>query len=84
MLESCAGSAVIYSLPLKFAAVRPSYLSLPCIEANIRNRRVNGHVILQLELMVGKPLGGCLVSMQYWIIDSAAIISKDKDEFACV
>jgi len=48
------------------------------------NKRVNGHVILQLGLMVRKPFGGFWVSMQYWIIESAAIISKDKDVFACV
>ena len=52
--------------------------------SNFRNRHVNGHVILQLGLMVGKPLRGRMISMQYWIIDSAAIISKDMDELACV
>jgi hypothetical protein len=55
---------------------------MPCIGVNFRNKRVNGHVILQLGLMVRKPLGVDWVSMQYRIIDSAAIIGKDKDVFA--
>jgi len=50
---------------------------------HFRNKRVNGHVILQPGLMVRKPFGGLMVSMQDWIIDSAATISKGEDVIAC-
>jgi len=51
---------------------------------HFRNKRVNGHVILQLGSMVRKPHAGFWIYMQDWIIDSAANISKDKVVFACV
>jgi hypothetical protein len=57
---------------------------IPSEQAIFGNKRVNGHVILQLGSLVRIPHGGFGNSMQDRIIDSAAIISKDMGVFACV